>query len=150
MNQDLVSKICLLENEYIRIAHFIELLKNMHEQDRLISENSIELDQIRNEIETLKTQQTTMRHLKTKKLVLIESISQHRIRYCVEVEDNIDDALDRRIEDKEMSQECLGEMPVSHREITEDEYLKIFDQDNDYLKCWNKEQKLNLINRHED
>ena len=51
------------------------------------------------------------------------------------------------LDDKEMSQEWLGEIPVSHREITEDEYLKIFDKDNEYLKDWDKEQKLNMIHR---
>lgn len=151
MNPDLVSKICLLENEYIRIAHFIELLKNMHEQNRLISENSIELDQIRNEIETLKIQQTTMGKLKMKKLVLVESISQHLIRRCVEVKDDIDYALDsfdaEELDDREMSQTWLGEISISHREITEYEYLKIFDKDNEYLKDWDKEQKLDMIHR---
>lgn len=89
--------------------------------------------------------------MEMKKLVLIESISQHRIRHCVEVEDDIDHALDSfaagELDDKEMSQEWLGEIPVSHREITEDEYLKIFDIDNEYLKDWDKEQKLDMIHR---
>ena len=123
----------------------------MHEQNRLISENSIELDQIRNEIETLKIQQTTMGKLKMKKLVLVESISQHLIRRCVEVKDDIDYALDsfdaEELDDREMSQTWLGEISISHREITEDEYLKIFDKDNEYLKDWDKEQKLDMIHR---
>lgn len=88
-----------------------------------------------------------------KKLVLVDTISQHRIRYVVEVEDDIDHALDEVVmndynsEFKEFSQEHLGQVIVSHRDITEEEYLNIFDQDNDYLKSWTPEQKLNFINK---
>jgi hypothetical protein len=87
-----------------------------------------------------------------KKLVLVDCISQHRIRYVVEVND-IDDALDEVVANEcnadfeEFSQEHLGQVIVSHREITEEEYLKIYDQDNDYLKSWTPEQKLNFINK---
>jgi hypothetical protein len=88
-----------------------------------------------------------------KKLVLVDTISQHRIRYVVEVEDDIDHALDEIVmndynsEFKEFSQEHLGQVIVSHREITKEEYLKTFDQDNDYLTSWSSEQKLNFINK---
>jgi hypothetical protein len=88
-----------------------------------------------------------------KKLVLVDCISQHRIRYVVEVENDIDYALDEVVANeynadfKEFSQEHLGQVIVSHREITEEEYLKIYDQDNDYLKSWTPEQKLNFINK---
>jgi len=46
-----------------------------------------------------------------------------------------------------MSQEHLGEIPISNREITREEYLNIFNKDNDYLKSWTDDQKFNLINR---
>lgn len=88
-----------------------------------------------------------------KKLVLVDTISQHRIRYVVEVEGDIDHAFDEVVTNeynadfKEFSQEHLGQVIVSHREITEEEYLKIYDQDNDYLKSWTPEQKLNFINK---
>ena len=87
-----------------------------------------------------------------KKLVLVEAISMHRMRYCVEVEDDIDHALDSHAagdldDGNEMSQEHMGEIVTSHREITEEEYLKIFDEDNDYLKDWTPEQKRNRIHR---
>ena len=87
-----------------------------------------------------------------KKLVMVDCISQFRIRFAVEVEDNIDHALDEVIMKEndqyfhEFSQEHLGMMPISHREINKEEYLKMFDQDNDYLKSWTEEQKLNFIN----
>jgi hypothetical protein len=87
-----------------------------------------------------------------KKLVLVETISQHRIRYVVEVEDNLEHALDEvfcrehDIDFKEFSQNHLGNVIVSHREISGDEYLKIFNEDNDYLSMWPEEQKNRLIN----
>jgi hypothetical protein len=85
----------------------------------------------------------------TKKLVLVDCLSQFRIRYAIEVEDDIDRALDIVNDQKveEMSQEYLGEMTTSYREITEEEYLHIFDKDNDYLRSWSDEQKKKLIYR---
>jgi len=85
----------------------------------------------------------------TKKLVLVDAISSYRIRYVVEVEDVIEHALDTVVceEATEFSQLHIGEQISSYREITEEEYLKIFDEDNDYLKTWNNEQKLNLITK---
>jgi hypothetical protein len=87
---------------------------------------------------------------------MVDTLSQFRIRYCVEVEDDIDHALDEVVTKewqgdevfKEFSQEHLEPTVIlSHREITEEEYLKIFDEDNGYLKEWSKEQKLNFINK---
>lgn len=90
-----------------------------------------------------------------KKLVMVDCLSQFRIRYCIEVEDNIEHALDEVVceyenfDFKEFSQEHLTPSPViiSHREITKEEYLRMFDEDNDYLKGWSEEQKLNFINK---
>jgi len=86
---------------------------------------------------------------------MVDCLSQFRIRYCVEVEDNIEHALDEvvceyeNLDFKEFSQEHLTPSPViiSHREITKEEYLRMFDEDNDYLKGWSEEQKLNFINK---
>ena len=89
----------------------------------------------------------------TKKLVMVDTISQHRVRFAVEVEDNIDYALDEVIckegdpSFKEFSQEHLGITIISHREITKEEYLRMFDEDNAYLRDWSEEQKLNFINK---
>jgi hypothetical protein len=87
-----------------------------------------------------------------KKLVMVETLSQHRVRYVVEVEDNIEHALDEFVyreqdpEFREFSQMHLGNTIVSHREISEQEYFKIFNEDNDYLSEWPEEQKKRLIN----
>lgn len=85
-----------------------------------------------------------------KKLVLVDVISQFRIRYVVEVENDIDHALDEVVCNdnlEEFSQQHLGHVIFSHREITSDEYFKIFDEDNDYLRPWTPEQKLKFINK---
>ena len=90
-----------------------------------------------------------------KKLVMVDCLSQFRIRYCVEVEDDIDHALDEilmesdSLEFQEFSQEHLLPSPVilSHKEISKEEYLKMFDEDNDYLKGWDEHQKLQFINK---
>jgi hypothetical protein len=89
-----------------------------------------------------------------KKLVMVEVLSQHRIRYAVEVKDDIDHAVDEYIcrendiSFKEFSQQHLEpSVLIDHYEITEEEYLAMFDKDNDYLQSWTKEQKLNLVNK---
>lgn len=89
-----------------------------------------------------------------KKLVMVDVLHSFRIRYCVEVENDIDDALDEvtvkefDTDFTEFSQKSLEPTIIlSHREITEEEYLKMFDEDNEYLKSWSKEQKLNFINK---
>jgi hypothetical protein len=87
-----------------------------------------------------------------KKLVMVETISQHRVRYVVEVENDILDATDEVVwrendaDFKEFSQMHLGNVIVSHREITEQDYLKMFNEDNDYLSAWLDEQKKQFIN----
>jgi hypothetical protein len=90
-----------------------------------------------------------------KKLVMVDCLSQFRIRYCVEVEDDIDHALDEVIMEydnlqfHEFSQEHLLPSPVilSHREISKEEYLRMFNEDNNYLRDWTEEQKLRWINK---
>lgn len=82
------------------------------------------------------------------KLVLVECIAQHRMRYLVEApDDHPEYALDTVTceEAKEFSQSYLGEVIVSHRVVSEDEALAICDVDNDYLKSWTTEQKKNAF-----
>lgn len=77
--------------------------------------------------------------------VLVECISQYRMRYMVEAPDTHPDyALDTVTmeEAKEFSQKHLGEVITSHRVVSEEEALKLFDQDNDYLSSWDKELKM--------
>ncbi len=77
--------------------------------------------------------------------VLVETISQFRQRYVVEVPKGKSEyALDSvTTEDvKEFSQKHLGETIVSHRVISEKDAMDLFDKDNDYLQGWTDEQKM--------
>ena len=80
-----------------------------------------------------------------KELVLVETVSMFRMRYVVEVPKGKSEyALDTVVcqEAQEFSQEHLDEVIVSHRVVTEDEALAIFDIDNNYLTTWDKETKI--------
>lgn len=81
-----------------------------------------------------------------KKLVLVEAISQYRMRYVVECDD-VTHAEDEVCMERaqEFSQLHLGEVITSSREITDAEYLALFDQDNDYLKDWPSDKKFSFI-----
>ena len=81
---------------------------------------------------------------------LVETVSIFRMRYVVEA-NNASDAKDEVTMSvgenfKEFSQLHLDEMISSTREIDQAEYLRMFDEDNVYLKDWTEEQKLDFIN----
>ena len=81
-------------------------------------------------------------------IVLVETVSTFRIRYAVRVpKGKAEWALDTvTCEDaKELSQEHLTETIVSHRVITEKEFLDIYDNDNAYMREWDDEKKLECI-----
>lgn len=78
------------------------------------------------------------------KWVLVECVSQFRMRYMVEVpEDHPEWSLDTVTmnEAKEFSQEHLGEVIVSHRVVSEEEALQLCDADNNYCSTWTEQQK---------
>jgi hypothetical protein len=80
---------------------------------------------------------------------LVETVSVFRMRYVVEAK-NASDARDEvtmNVGDNfhEFSQLHLDEMISSTREIDDAEYLRMFDQDNVYLKDWDEEQKFRFV-----
>lgn len=80
-----------------------------------------------------------------KEWVLVETISMFRMRYMVEVPKGKSEyALDTVVchEAVEFSQNHLDEVIVSHRVVTEDEAIAIFDIDNNYLTTWDKDTKI--------
>lgn len=89
-----------------------------------------------------------------KKLVLVTTISTFTHSYVFSEDEDVDSKLvldfigDEGTE--EMSQTWMGEQIVNHRDITVEEYLEIFDRENDYLKNWTTEQKLRFIMDPED
>ena len=82
--------------------------------------------------------------------VMVEAVSQFRMRYMVEVDAAHPEwALDTVTmqEAKEFSQEHIGETIISHRVVSEEEAIAICDVDNDYVNGkygtpWTKEQKI--------
>ncbi len=81
---------------------------------------------------------------------LVETVSIFRMRYVVEA-NNASDAKDEVTMNNdgqlhEFSQLHIDEMITSTREIDRAEYLRMFDEDNDYLQEWDEEQKLNWVN----
>jgi hypothetical protein len=86
-------------------------------------------------------------------IVLVECVSMFRMRYAVETpDDHPEYALDSVVCDEleEMSQEHLGETIVSYRAVSKEEYLKIYDTDNEYAKSWTDEQKMKYIHKIPD
>ena len=88
------------------------------------------------------------------KLYLVETISMFRHRYVVEAKNaehaeeevmcNVGHAYQEDFE--EFSQKHIEEIITSSREISELQYLQLFDKDNDYLKNWSRKQKYRFIN----
>lgn len=85
----------------------------------------------------------------TKKLVLVEAITMYRMRYVIECDEvgHAADTVAMNEMQEEFSQLHLGETITSSREITKDEYLRLFNEDNDYLNSWTDEEKMRLIYR---
>ena len=85
------------------------------------------------------------------KIVLVETVSTFRHVYAVELNDDepIEYALDDvTMQEKgldEFAQVHIGEDVFSHRVISEEEYIQMFDELNDYMKQWTPEQKKKFI-----
>ena len=82
---------------------------------------------------------------------LVETISMHRIRYVVEC--NSAAAAKDTVtmnEAEEFSQMHIDEMITSTRVIDDAEYLRLFDEDNDYLRSWSEDQKFKYVHKVED
>lgn len=88
-----------------------------------------------------------------KELVLVECVSTFRMRYVVEVPKGKKEwAMDTVVmnEAEEFSQEHIGEQVISHRVISDEEYMRMFDEDNSYLASWENEKKLGFITKWKD
>jgi len=86
-------------------------------------------------------------------LYVVETVSIFRHRYVVEAREPThatDEVVCQLINEKfkEFSQHHVDECVSSVRKLkgTED-YLELFDEDNDYLNSWTDEQKFTFINR---
>jgi len=91
------------------------------------------------------------------KFVLVDTISQYRMRYIIEVPDDHNDreypctaeqwAADTVTSEemKEFSQLWLGETIFSTREISKEEIVPLCDKENDYAQSWDDEKKLEVF-----
>lgn len=83
--------------------------------------------------------------------VLVEAIGQFRMRYIVEVpvgkKEWAEDVVTMN-QAKEFSQLSLGETIISSRVIPTQEIIPLCDEDNDYIKTWADDQKLNAFVTH--
>ena len=77
---------------------------------------------------------------------LVETIDFFRMRYVVECE-SAEHAKDVVVmkEVEEFSQLYLDETITSTRVIDDAEYLRMFDEDNGYLKDWSEEEKFKYV-----
>lgn len=80
---------------------------------------------------------------------LVETISMFRMRYVIEANSAADakDEVTMNVgELAEFSQHHVDELVTTAREIDDVEYLRQFDEDNDYLKEWTEEHKFSFVN----
>ena len=94
---------------------------------------------------------TMSKKVKTK-LVLVDTVSSFRLRYVVEIPEDASEEIAHDFvlngDPKELSQVHTKEEVVGSRVVTDKQYLKVFDSDNEYLSSWTDEMKLDkFINR---
>jgi hypothetical protein len=80
---------------------------------------------------------------------LVETVSLFRIRYVIEANEAshaADEVVMNNI-DNEFSQKHLDEIITSTREITDEEYLKLFDEDNQYIMQWDEDSKFKFVHK---
>jgi hypothetical protein len=94
------------------------------------------------------------------KYVIVTAISSYRMRYCIPVDElqelNVEVPVEGReiewAEDcvtcdevVEFSQKHIGETIIDSEILTEEQTLEKFDADNDYLKDWTREKKIEYV-----
>ena len=80
---------------------------------------------------------------------IVTAISQFRMNYVVECnnEEHALDTVSMEEVQQEFSQLHLGETIISSREISDEEYLELFDKENSYLTSWSDEQKFQFVHK---
>ena len=89
--------------------------------------------------------------------VIVTTVQTFRHRYCIPVsachtEDPRVGARDEVTMEavKEFSQEHLGEQIVDSKLMTQEETLRLFNEDNPYLRSWTTEQKIRYLDNWQD
>lgn len=96
------------------------------------------------------------------KYVMVTTISTFRMRYCIPVDDlqNMNNTMSieghecQWAEDSvitgdvgEFSQEHVGEQIIESTVVDEEEMLRQFDADNNYLTSWTRQQKIECVRK---
>ena len=96
---------------------------------------------------------------KDKTYAVVTVISTYRIRYAIPMDElqNLNTEATATLawaddcvtceEVEEFSQKHLGETIVDTVEMSQEDVLTLFDEDNDYLKGWSEQQKINHIHK---
>lgn len=91
------------------------------------------------------------------KYAIVTAVSSYRMRYAIPIEDlqNLNKEAQVELEwaadavtceeVEEFSQQWLGEQIIDVQELYEKQTLELFDKDNEYLRNWSKDQKLDYI-----
>ena len=94
------------------------------------------------------------------KYVIVTAISSYRMRYCIPVDELQELNVEVPVEGREMewaedcvtcnevvefSQKHVGETIIDSEILTEEQMLEKFDADNDYLKDWTREKKIEYV-----
>jgi hypothetical protein len=91
------------------------------------------------------------------KYAIVTAVSSYRMRYAIPIEDlkNLNKEAQVELEwaayavtceeVEEFSQQWLGEQIIDVQELDEEQTLELFDKDNEYLRGWSKDQKLDYI-----
>lgn len=89
--------------------------------------------------------------MKNKDYVVVTAISSYRMRYVMHRDDlqkkNTEKPVDVIKWAEEFSQEHMGEYIVDTIEMNEEDMLELFDKDNDYLREWTKDQKIEWVRK---
>jgi len=85
--------------------------------------------------------------MSNEQIQIIETVSVFRIRYAVRATDKNQAVsfFESGKIDSDMSQSHLCETVSYVRTVNEEEFIEIFDADNDYLTDWSKDKKLECI-----
>lgn len=86
-----------------------------------------------------------------KKLYVVESVSVFQHTYYIRANsesDAADEFVCRKTEDTFMegSQKYIDNLHTNIRELAEEDFIKEFDKENEYLQDWSDEQKYRFIN----
>lgn len=80
---------------------------------------------------------------------LVETVSVFRLRYVIEgktEEHAMDEVTMNDGNLREFSQHHVTEAISSVRELTDEEYIALFNRDNDYLAGWTDDKKFEFVN----